>query len=92
MDVTDLAWVVLAGGTVCNTSRAAVKVFKDDLFSLDDQLTNTACRVAISVKDMAVLHTKKPFSPSYIFCDGVNQSDVLPTKPVLMPAVLARTV
>lgn len=51
MDATDLAWVVFAGGTVCDTGRAAVKIFEDDFLSLDDQLTDTACIVTISNKD-----------------------------------------
>lgn len=46
MDLTDLAWVIFAGGTLCDTSRAAVKVFKDDFFTLDDQLADAACIVA----------------------------------------------
>lgn len=44
MNWTDLTWLILAGRTVCNTSRAAVKVLEDDFFSLNDQLTNAACK------------------------------------------------
>lgn len=51
MDATDLAWVVFTGGAVCDTSSAAVKVFEDHFFTLDDQLPDTACRVAISNKN-----------------------------------------
>ena len=65
-DVTDLAWLVFAGGTVCDTGRAAVQVFEDDLITLDDQLTDTACKVAISSKENA-------FSPFDISCHAVNR-------------------
>lgn len=51
MSGTDLAWVIFAGGTVCDPSRAAVKVFEDDLFTLDDQLTDTACATSMFSKD-----------------------------------------
>jgi len=43
IDKTDLAWMFFAGGTVCDASRAAVEVFKDDFLSLDDQLTDATC-------------------------------------------------
>lgn len=65
MDVSDLAWVVFAGGAVCDTGRAAVEVFEDDFLPLDDQLTDTACMAAIS--------NQKTFSPSYISHQGVNR-------------------
>ncbi len=45
MDVTDLARVVFAGWTVCDPSRAAIKVLEDDFLTLDDQLTDAACRI-----------------------------------------------
>lgn len=57
VDATDLARLVLAGGAVCDASGAAVEVFEDDFISLDDQLTDTACRAAIS-------NEYKAFSPS----------------------------
>lgn len=66
MDVTDLAWAIFAGGTVCDTSRAAVQVFEDHFITLDDQLTDTACTAATSNKD-------ESFSPSCVSCHGVNR-------------------
>lgn len=51
LDAADLAWVVFARGTVCDSSRAVVQVFEDHLLTLDDQLTDTACAVAISNKN-----------------------------------------
>lgn len=84
MDVTDLAWEVFAGGTVCDTSGAAVEVFEDHFLALDDQLTDAACIAAISNRN---------FTQRRLFPLGwCKSSSVLPTKPVLMPAVLARTV
>lgn len=66
MDVTDLAWVVFAGGTVCDTSSAEVKVFEDHFLTLDDQLPDTACIVAISNKN---------FTQSRLFLSaGVNRA------------------
>ena len=57
VDATDLARLVLAGGAVCDPSGAAVEVFEDDFIALDDQLTDAACRAAVSNK-------YKAFSPS----------------------------
>lgn len=50
MDDTDLAGVVFAGGTICHPSRATVKIFENDLFTLDDQLTDAACTGPTSSK------------------------------------------
>lgn len=36
IDLTDLTWFIFTGRTVCHTSRAAVKVFKDDFLTLDE--------------------------------------------------------
>lgn len=49
--MTDLAWVVFAGGTVCDTSRAAVKVFENHFITLDNQLVDAACTVVTSSKN-----------------------------------------
>lgn len=48
MEVTDLARVVFARGAVRDASRAAVEVFENDLLTLDNQLTDTACVGATS--------------------------------------------
>lgn len=69
MDVTDLAWVILAGGAVCDTGRAAVKVFEDDFLTLDDQLTDTACTVPIFSKDKSS-HTETIFSVLHFCFEG----------------------
>lgn len=43
--------MISAGRTVCDTSRAAVKVFEDDLLTLDHQLTDTTCQATVLSKD-----------------------------------------
>ncbi len=45
-DATDLAWVVFAGGTVCDPGRTAIEVLEDDFITLDDKLTDAACITA----------------------------------------------
>lgn len=47
IDWSDLARLILAGRTVCNTSRAAVKVLEDDFLSLNNQLTDAACKQSV---------------------------------------------
>lgn len=80
---TDLAWVIFAGGTVCHPGRAAVEFFKDDFLSLDDQLTDTAC--VKNRKNKLLQRERRVFST---ICFSKHY-EVLPTKPVLMPAVFA---
>lgn len=50
-EMTDLAWVVFAGGTGCDASRAAVKVFENNFITLDNQLADAACTAATSSKN-----------------------------------------
>lgn len=80
-ELADLAWLIFTGGTVCDPSRAAIKVFKDDFVTLDDQLTDTTCTETIFIKDN--VSCTENFYKTF---------GILPTKPDLMPAVLARIV
>lgn len=81
MDATDLAGVIFTGGAVGDAGGAAVQVFEDDLLTLDDELTDTTCTA-----------TARQSTHSFLEIHLSVVSDVLPTKPVLMPAVLARRV
>ncbi len=39
-----LTWAILAGGTIRNTGGTFIKVLENDLFTLDDQLLDTALK------------------------------------------------